>query len=311
MSPSIKLPVSLSGIPLLGFGTGTKYFKTSDNKELNQSLLNILDTAVHEGFIHIDTAESYGISAEIAAFLKNLKNIKRKQLFITDKFDSVKRVGYGSADDASPYAHLKNTLDNVLHTDYVDLYLLHAPFITEDKFGFTLEEAWQSVEKLYDEGLAKRIGVSNFSVEDLKRILKIAKHQPQVNQIEFNVFLQNQTPDIVEFSKKNNITVEAYSPLAPLNKGDLTTGVGKKLGLKLDELEKKYKKSKTQLLLRWVIQQGIVPISTTSKVSRLDEWKGVFDFTISDEDEETITNIGKEQKPQLRLYWKPLYDKYN
>lgn len=311
MSTQFKLPVGPSGIPLLGFGTGTKYFKPSDVKELNQSLVNILDNAAHNGFIHIDTAEGYGISAEVSTFLKNLKDIKRSQLFITDKFNLSRRIGIGANDDASPYAHLKNTLDNVFHTDYVDLYLLHAPFITKDKFGFTLEEAWQSVEKLYEEGLAKRIGVSNFAVDDLKRILKVAKYPPQVNQIEFNVFLQNQTPDIVEFCKKNNITVEAYSPLAPLTRGDLTTGVGKKLDLKLDELEKKYKKTKTQLLLRWVIQRGIVPITTTSKVSRLDEWKGIFDFTLSETDEEDITKIGKEYKPQFRLYWKPFYDKYN
>ncbi|VEU21322.1 DEKNAAC102548 [Brettanomyces naardenensis] len=306
---AFSLPVGPLGIPLLGFGTGTYYYKRGD-EDFNQKLVDILVKAVRDGFVHIDTAESYGVYPEVAAALKQLSDVDRSTLFITDKFDSGSPSTGGKSKDGTPYEHLKKALKE-LGTDYVDLYLIHSPFITKEKFGFTLEEAWQSVEKTLDEGLAKRVGVSNFAVADVEKILKIAKVKPQVNQIEFNAFLQNQTPGIFEFSKKNGIVLEAYAPLAPLTKVDNSKGVPKEFDEVLDKLASKYGKTKTQLLLRWVIQVGVIPISTTSKDSRLEEWKGIFNFKLSQAEVDQLTEIGEKHKPQFRLYWGPEYSKYN
>ena len=97
--------------------------------------------------------------------------------------------------------------------EYVDLYLLHSPFISKEKNGFTLEEAWKQMEQLYKQGKAKNIGVSNFSVDDLQKLMATAEILPQVNQIEYNAFLLNQTPGIVRFCQDHKILVAAYSPL--------------------------------------------------------------------------------------------------
>lgn len=309
---SFKLPIEAKGIPAMGFGTGTRYYKRGEKVEFNDSLVKMLVYAVENGFTHLDTAESYRVYPEFDAALKQLKEkgFKQSQLFITDKYDTSARPGEPISKDGDPYKHLKKTLEERIHLKYVDLYLLHSPFITKDKFGFTLEEAWQSMEKCKDAGLAKRIGVSNFGIKDLKRILKIAKFKPAVNQIEFSCFLQNQTPDIVNFCKENNITVEAFSPLSPITKADHTKGVGKELDAELESLASKYHKTKSQLLLRWVYQRGLIFLSTTSKESRIQEWKGIFDFELTPTDEEKITEIGNKCKPQFRLYWHE-YDQYN
>ena len=129
-------------------------------------------------------------------------NRPRDEIFITDKYSTQLKL----SDD--PIAGLNISL-KTLGLDYVDLYLLHSPFI---KNGSTLEECWKQMEKLYKSGKAKNIGVSNFRVEDLEKILKIATIKPQINQIEFNAALQNQSPGIVKFCKENNIQLEAYTP---------------------------------------------------------------------------------------------------
>ncbi|QPG72802.1 hypothetical protein FOA43_000104 [Brettanomyces nanus] len=306
---TFSLPIGPLGIPQLGFGTGTYYYKGADTLTFNQSLVDMLVEAVHQGFIHIDTAESYGVYPEVAAALKQLlTEMDRSSIFITDKYSGSPSKGISK--NGTPYEHLKKIL-NKLGTDYVDLYLIHSPFITNEKIGFTLAEIWKSMEKCLDEGFAKRIGVSNFAVSDLQDILQTAGHKPLVNQIEFNAFLQNQTPGIFQFCKSHEITLEAYSPLAPLTKVDHSSGVGEQMDLFLGQLAEKYDKTKTQILLRWVLQLGVVPISTTSKRSRLQEWKGVFDFQLEQAEVDTVTSIGQSYKPRLRLYMRSQYSKYD
>lgn len=310
---SFKLPVDELGIPLLGIGSGTYFFKRDSNAGANEQLVNIFSSAVKEGFIHLDSAEIYGNDLELNETLKNVLSsgeIKREDLFITDKFF----VGDGSftkrSSFANPYDRIKK-FNEYLNTPYVDLYLLHAPFIKSETHGYSLKEAWKFMQQAYDEGLAKRIGISNFTVDDIKEILDTTKINPQVNQIEFNAFLQNQTPEIVQFCKSNNIVVEAYSPLAPLTGADLSQGAGLKFAEYLDQLAEKYSKTKTQILLRWVIQMGIVPITTTSKVERLIELKGVFGWELEASDVEEITKLGAAYKPVYRKYWKPEFSKFD
>lgn len=289
-------------IPAVGYGVGTKWLKFGVD-ETDENVVKGVQLALETGSLHIDGAEIYNTNVEIGIALEK-SGVKREDIFITDKYLS----GDGSykvrLSKANPYEALKADLKE-LKTDYVDLYLIHTPFIKKETHGFDLVEAWKYVEQLLDDGLAKNIGVSNFSVEDLEVILKSnPKHKPVINQIEFNAYLQNQTPGIVEFTKANNILVEAYSPLGPLFKGSPGP-----IDDYVQKLASKYGKTDSQILLRSVLQRGILPITTSSKQERIKASLEIFDFELTKEEVDEIYKLG-EQKT-LRQYWVNEYSKYD
>lgn len=285
-------------IPAIAYGAGTKWFKYGQ-EELNELAINSISYALGHGFVHVDGAMIYGTDRELGAALST---VDRSSVFVTNKY--VKAVHHLKTPYENPYEGLKDQLKD-MKTDYVDLYLLHLPFISKETDGFDLKEAWEYMEKLLDEGYAKAIGVSNFAVEDLKIILDSGRIKPVVNQIEFNAYLQNQTPGIVNFCKENDILVEAYSPLAPL----FQTEAGE-LGEYVDELASKYSKTAGQVLLRWVLQNGILPVTTSANETRITQLCNLFDFELTAEEVSHITEIGKKH-PTLRLYWKEQYSRYD
>lgn len=290
-----------NSIPAVAYGVGTRWYKHGRD-EVDADVINAVKTAVANGFVHIDGAEVYNNDIEVG---EAIATTDRKKLFLTDKFSAGDSSGATISKHGLPYDSLSYHLKNQLKVDYVDLYLLHSPFITKESHGFTLQEAWKSMEKAVKDGLTKNIGVSNFSVKDLEEILEIAEVKPVVNQIEFNAYLQDQTPGIVEFCQKHDILVEAYSPLGPLvkgEKGELTDY--------LDQLASKYNKTPAQVLLRWVLQRGILPVTLSSKVERMVQFTNIFDFELSSEEVGKITAIGKAH-PTLRQYWLPEYSKFD
>lgn len=289
------------GIPAIGFGTGTKWFKYG-NDTVDDNLISTLVKAVDSGLVHIDGAEVYNTDLEIGSVVEKCKvNDNRDKFWITNKYFAGDSTYKARSKEANPYEALKVALiKNKLK--YVDLYLLHAPFIKRDVHGFDLKGAWKFMEQIQKEGLAKNIGVSNFAVEHLKEVIDGADIKPVVNQIEFNAFLQDQTPGIVQYCKANKILIEAYSPLAPLYKGDPSVKASSELNKFVDELAQKYGKTSCQILLKWVLELGIVPITTTSKESRMKEYVDIFDFQLTGNEVEEITRIGSTHPP-LRQYW--------
>ena len=185
-------------IPAIGYGTGTKWYGgPSDQVSAGVA------TAIEAGFIHLDGAEMYKNEAGLGAGAKLSDPNERKKFYITTK------VADGAAD-------IPKALDESLRklgTSYVDLYLLHSPFLPE---GVTIESAWEQLVAAQAAGKVRSIGVSNFRVEDLEKLAKASAVKPVVNQIEFSPYLQNQTPGIFKYAKAHNITLEAYSPLGPL-----------------------------------------------------------------------------------------------
>ncbi|CAG98050.1 aldo-keto reductase superfamily protein [Kluyveromyces lactis] len=283
-------------------GTGTAWYKSEEtDATFSQPLVDIvkktLDTV--PGVVHIDAAEIYRTYPELGAALKDTKK-PRDEIFITDKYSTLKQLS------ENPKVALETSLKK-LGVDYVDLYLLHSPIIKESKLD--VEANWKYLEELYKSGKAKNIGVSNFAVKDLEKLLAVAEVKPQVNQIEFSPFLQNQTPGIVEFSQKNGILLEAYSPLGPLQRRPEDAD---KLPFYqyIAELSKKYNKSEAQILLSWVYERGILPVTTSSKIERIQQAQDIFSFSLANEEVQKITQLGL-QHPALRLYWTDVYSKYD
>jgi diketogulonate reductase-like aldo/keto reductase len=297
----LTIPLSKAQIPFPAYGVGTKWQHLKKGRPedvrttLDENLADTVARAIKLGVTHIDTAEAYTTHIEVAEGIKR-SGVDRSKIWITDKYNAgfqIPGVIKKYADSKTTYQAIETALKD-LDTDYIDLYLLHSQWFDEElSHGNTVEKAWADVEKAYEEGKVKNIGLSNFDRTNLEKVLKVAKHKPQVLQIEFHPYLYNQSPGIIEFAKKNNILVSAYGPLSPLfraSDGPLTPV--------LKDLAAKYGKSEAQILLRWVYQNGVLPVTTSANDERissaLDTFEG--DFVLSDGDVKLITETGATHK---------------
>lgn len=253
-------------IPPIGFGT----WKLKNNDET----VEIIKEAIGCGYRHIDTAFAYGNEETIGKGIK-ASNINRKELFITGKLWNDDR-GYENIINAC-----KRTIKN-LNCEYLDLYLIHWPAskAVHDDWIEINNETWKAFEYLYEQGLVKAIGVCNFKVNQLEELIKVAKIKPMVNQIEFHIGAYNK--DILDFCNKNDILVEAWSPL----------GSGKLF--KVDELKDmalKYNVSVAQLCIKWCLQNNTLPLPKSKNIERIKNNLDVFDFEIAKEDMEFLNNF--------------------
>ncbi|XP_024871506.1 1,5-anhydro-D-fructose reductase-like, partial [Temnothorax curvispinosus] len=222
--------------------------------------------AIDLGYRHIDTAFFYNNEKEIGeAVREKIKegSVTREDLFITTKlWNNVHK-------EELVVPACKKSLAN-LGLEYVDLYLIHWPFafkegndlLPQDATGNLAEsdvdylETWRGMEECVRQGLTRSIGISNFNSEQITRLLKSAKIAPVNNQIEININLNQEK--LVDFCKKHNITVTAYSPLGqPGNSSGMDNKLDSPLIL---QLAKKYKKTPAQIALRYVYQHGAAPI---------------------------------------------------
>ena len=255
-------------IPSIGFGT----WKLKNNEET----VEVIKEAIKCGYSHIDTAFAYGNEETIGKGIKE-SNIDRKDLFITGKLWNDDR-GYENIINAC-----KRTIKN-LNCEYLDLYLIHWPAskAVHDDWIEINKETWQALEYLYEQGLVKAIGVCNFKINQLEELIKTAKIKPMVNQIEFHIGVYNK--DILDYCNRNNIIVEAWSPL----------GSGKLF--KVEELKlmaSKYNVSVAQLCIRWCLQNNTLPLPKSKNIERIKNNLDVFNFEITNEDMEYLNNFRK------------------
>jgi 2-dehydropantolactone reductase len=304
---SVKLTrnfTTVSGLPItIGTGSGTKWQwskkgrSEQEQNTIHQDLVDLLLLAIKNGFNHLDTAEFYSTQPEIGAAIKQ-SGVDRNDLFVTTKYSP----GFHTFEAVSdgPTACIENALKE-LQTDYIDLFLIHAPFFDEKlSRGQTLENAWKEMLEIKKSGKVRYIGVSNFSVDHLKTIFAISGVSdlyPVVNQIEFHPYLQEQTPGIVQFAKDNNILLEAYSPLTAISRVEVGgKSVDHPLKHLLPKLSEKYSKTPAQILLRYTLQKGLLPITTSAKEERIKQSLEIYQFHIDEDDVALIDSEGAKFK---------------
>ncbi|KAJ7685369.1 oxidoreductase [Mycena polygramma] len=254
MSPTIKLNDGTE-IPAIAFGTGTALF--------NQDCTNSIKLAIDCGFTHLDGAQVYGNEEALGAGVKKAGK-PRSELYIVTKL----KPGLGAA-QVKP--SLKQSLQK-LGVDFVDLFLIHSPRGIKPEDG-TLQELWQAMEAVHAEGLAKSIGVSNFTIEDLKAILPGAKIVPSVNQLEIHAYVWKVTEPLVKYGREHGITPASYGGLTPLVRA-AGGPVDEVLPPIVERLGKVLGKPVTagQVLSKWILQKGAIVVTTSSKEARIKEY---------------------------------------
>ncbi|TFF69451.1 MAG: aldo/keto reductase [Promethearchaeota archaeon] len=247
-------------IPIIGLGTWVLNGKEA---------YNAVSWALEMDYRLIDTATIYGNERKVGEAIKD-SGIPRDEVFITTKVWKSDQ-GYDNTLRA-----LEKSLKK-LGIDYVDLYLIHWPVP-----GKTLD-TWKAMEKIYEDGKARAIGVSNYNLHFLNQLLDNSEEVPAVNQIEFSPFLYQK--ELLEFCELKNIKVEAYSPLTR----------GKKLdNPKVLEIAQKYDKSAAQVLIRWGLQHQIIEIPKSGNKEHLKENINVFDFNLNTNDMQELDNLNKD-----------------
>lgn len=245
-------------IPTLGLGV----WQTPPGASTRSAVL----AAIEAGYRHVDTARIYGNEDDVGAAVRE-SGVARRELFVTTKLWNADQ-GYDAALRAFDQS-LKR-----LGLDYVDLYLVHWPVP-----GKRLE-SWRALEKLYADGRARAIGVSNFLVRHLKELVAVAKVVPHVNQIELTPFLQRR--DTTAFCAQHQIVVEAYSPLTR----------GQKLSdPSVVAIARRVRKTPAQVLLRWGIQHGFVVLPKSTHAARIRENAALFDFELNEVDFATLNGL--------------------
>ncbi|GAA5978442.1 hypothetical protein JCM5350_001169 [Sporobolomyces pararoseus] len=279
--------------PGIAFGIGTAWFGNECSE--------IVKTALQVGYKHLDLAQAYRNSDSVGKALRET-GTDPKSLYITTK------AGSGMKD-------VKRAIDEELEAigaQYVDLLLLHWPYDFGKEDYPSMEDAWRAMIEVKKSGKAKSIGVSNFRIRDLRRVLDASgstpENYPAVNQIEFHPFVYQASEELLQFCKEHNIRIAAYGPTCPITKfsggpfdkvlEQVTEAVSSRHGSKIEA---------SQVLLKLASQRGALVVTTSSKDWRMKEQ--LVAGSLPDLTQDEIDSLTKAATPRQRGFMKHMDDK--
>ncbi len=247
-------------IPILGLGT---WMLTGNGAYQS------VKWALESGYRLIDTATIYGNERKVGQAI-NDSGIPREEIFVTTKVWNDDQ-GYDNTISA-----FEKSLKR-LKLSYIDLYLIHWPVTGLRR------ETWKALEKIYEDGKTRAIGVSNYTINHLIELLYTTSNIPTVNQVEFSPFLFQK--DLLEYCNSRNIILEAYCPLTRARKLDHPL---------LKTIGKKHDKSPAQVLIRWGLQHGLIEIPKSSLKEHIHENANVFDIKLDDDDMNSLDILNED-----------------
>ena len=257
-------------IPQLGLGT----WFIDDSKAADA-----VKDAAKIGYRHFDTAQAYGNERGVGEGIRTC-GVPREELFVVSKV----------AAEHKTYEEAKAGIDETLKKmglDYLDMMIIHSPQPwvevnqSDNRYKEGNRQAWRALEEAYNEGKLKAIGVSNFQIEDIESLMETAKVKPMVNQILCHI--SNTPLELIDYCQKNDIAVEAYSPIAH---GEILSQP------EIKAIADKYGVSVPQLCIRYTLQLGTISLPKTENPEHMKSNAEV-DFTISEEDMEVLKNFKK------------------
>ena len=253
-------------IPAIGLGT----WQVADGDEAYNSVI----WALEAGYRHIDTAYAYGNESSVGKAIKDSK-INRNEIFITTKLPAEIKTYEGAIE------HFNQSLKN-LDSEYIDLYLIHAPWPWSNVGLDCTEgniEVWKAIVEMYNAKKVRSIGVSNFHEKDIKPLIEATNVKPMVNQIRF--FIGNTQEPITKYCQENDILIQAYSPLATGNIVNDET---------LKSIAIKYNTTIPKVCIRYCYQRGCVVLPKSVNKDRIKANLDI-DFEISNEDMEYLNSL--------------------
>jgi len=291
-------------MPALGLGTWK-----SEPKEVYRAV----KTAIKTGYRHIDCAFIYGNEKEVGQAIKDCIQegiVSREELWITSK------LWNNSHASNAVVPAIKKTLKD-LQLKYLDLYLIHWPVALQANSLYAekasdfmplkfipLEQTWQGMQDAKEQGLAKHIGVSNFGIQNLTKLIESAKIKPEMNQVELHPYLQQD--ELVSFCHDNDIHLTAYSPLGS---GDRPDSLKRADETKLldDPIIAKIAKQKeatpAQVLISWSLHRGIAVIPKSVNAGRIQENFEAKDIQLTDEEMQQIKEVNKDFRYVDGSFW--------
>lgn len=272
-------------------------------------------SAIKSGYRHIDCALIYGNEKEIGQALTEVfaeGEIKREDLWITSKLWN---TSHGQDNVRSA---IEKTLSD-LQLDYLDLYLVHWPVVIKPGSPFPLKpehfvsldemplsDTWKGMEAVHAAGLARHIGVSNFSVKKLKEVMASATHPPEMNQVESHPYLQQN--ELVDFCRENGIHFTAYSPIG--RGGTSNEEKTEKDPVLMDDptlvgIAEKHGCTPVQVLLAWGVQRGTSVIPKSTNAGRIEQNIGAQNVTLTNDDMEAIQKMDRHYRFIDGTFWTP------
>ena len=265
MGYSPKMKRQRKGLSLFIYKVQNKLYRT---RNLKKSYVSSIANALNIGFRLIDYSSAYGDGILLGEAIRK-SGISREEIFVTTRVSNKAQFNHKVREEFLKFLHN-------IGLKYVDLLQFHWP-VTDMYL-----DTWKEMEKLKDEGYVKHLGVANCHQHHLEEIFKICKHRPEVGQFEIHP-LFTQKP-LIQYYRDHGLIVEAYTPIARYDDRLVRLPL-------LKHLEKKYNKTFVQIILRWHIQNGVIPLVRSLSYNHQKENFDIFDFELSEEDIKAIDGI--------------------